>query len=59
MFTLRGLYSVRSLVILDVDLDNGIVEQPSHVGRLSFVCRPPQSGATLIVNDIAVRPTVL
>jgi hypothetical protein len=46
-------------VILDVDLDLGILEQPSHDGRLPFMSRPPQSGAPLLVNAIAVRPTVL
>jgi hypothetical protein len=59
VFTLRGLQSVRSPVISDVDLDIGILEQPPHDGRMPFVGRPPQSGATLIVDAIAVRPTVL
>jgi hypothetical protein len=59
MFTLRGLYSVRSLVILDVDLDVGIVEQPSHNNCVPFMSRPPQSGAPFVVNSIAVCPMVL
>ncbi|KAF4232406.1 hypothetical protein CNMCM8980_004882 [Aspergillus fumigatiaffinis] len=51
--------SVRFLVILDVDLDVCILEQSSHDGRLPFMSCPLQSGAPLIVDAIAVRPTVL
>ncbi|KAF7159473.1 hypothetical protein CNMCM5623_004811 [Aspergillus felis] len=51
--------SVRSLVILDVDLDIAILQQLYYNGHLPFMRRPPQSSAPLIINTITVRLLVL
>jgi hypothetical protein len=46
-------------VILDVNLNDSILEQPSHDSHLPFMRRSPQSVEPLIVNAVAARPTGL